>query len=94
MFFICFSGPRSGPEGILELLEATWELLNPRGGILDAMIALLEHHGRSWTHLEDCEPSKRGGGSPARQQRHGNRPRGGFGEGINPSPQGLEEKRD
>ena len=34
MFFIDFSGPRGGLEGILELLEATWELLNPLTGTL------------------------------------------------------------
>ena len=49
MFFIDFSGPRSGLEGILELLEATWELLNPLRGILGAMIALLE---ASWPLLD------------------------------------------
>ena len=49
MFFDGFSGPRSGLGGILELLEATWELLDPLGGILDAMIALLE---ASWPLLD------------------------------------------
>ena len=49
MFFIGFSCPRSGLEGILELLEATWELLDPLGGILDAIIALLE---ASWPLLD------------------------------------------
>ena len=41
MFFIDFSGPRGGLEDILGLLEATWELLKPLTGILDAIIALL-----------------------------------------------------
>ena len=49
MFFIDFSGPRVGLEAILELLEATWELLHPLRGILGAMIALLE---ASWPLLE------------------------------------------
>ena len=49
MFFFDFSGPRGGLEGILELLEATWELLNPLRGILGAMIALLE---ASWPLLD------------------------------------------
>ena len=42
MFFLDISGPRVGFEAILELLEATWELLNPLRGILGAMIALLK----------------------------------------------------
>ena len=49
MLFIGFSGPRGALGGILELLEATWELLDPLRGILDAMIALLE---ASWPLLE------------------------------------------
>ena len=49
MLFVDFSGPRGGLEGILELLEATWELLDPLGGILDARIALLE---ASWPLLD------------------------------------------
>ena len=49
MFFDGFSGPRNGLGGILELLEATWELLDPLGGILDAMIALSE---ASWPLLD------------------------------------------
>ena len=49
MFLFDFSGPRGGLEGILELLEATWELLDPLGGILDAMIALLK---ASWPLLD------------------------------------------
>ena len=49
MFVIGFSGPRSGLEGMLELLEATWELLDPLRGILGAMIALLE---ASWPLLD------------------------------------------
>ena len=49
MFFFDFSGPRSSPEGILELLEATLEHLNPLRGILDAIIALLE---ASWPLLD------------------------------------------
>ena len=42
MFFFDFSSPSGGVEGILELLEATEELLYPLRGILDAIIALLE----------------------------------------------------
>ena len=49
MFFIVFSGPGSALESMLELLEATWELLDPLGSILDAMIALLE---ASWPLLD------------------------------------------
>ena len=49
MFFFDFSGPKSGLEGILALLEATWELLNPLGGILDAIKGLLE---ASWALLD------------------------------------------
>ena len=49
MFFFDFSGPRSSLEGILELLEATEELLYPLRGILDAIIALLE---TSWPLLD------------------------------------------
>ena len=49
MFFMDFSGPRGGLEGILELLEATWELLNLLTGILDAIIALL---APSWALLD------------------------------------------
>ena len=41
-FFFDFSGPRDRLEGILELLDATEELLYPLRGILDAIIALLE----------------------------------------------------
>ena len=48
-FFVSFSSLRSGLDGILELLEATWELLDPLGGNLDAMIALLE---ASWPLLD------------------------------------------
>ena len=44
-----FSGPRGGLEGILELLEVTWELLYHPRGILDAIIALLEP---SWPLLD------------------------------------------
>ena len=48
--FLCFfSGPRGGIKGILELLEATEELLYPLRGILDAIIALLEP---SWPLLD------------------------------------------
>ena len=49
LFFPDLSRPGGGLEGILELLEATWELLDPLGGILDAMIALLE---ASWPLLD------------------------------------------
>ena len=40
MFLFDFSGPRSGLEGILELLEIAEELLNPLRGISDYLIAL------------------------------------------------------
>ena len=48
-FSIGFSGPRGALESILEVLDATWELLDPLGGILDAMIALL---AASWPLLD------------------------------------------
>ena len=47
-----FSGPRSGLDGIFELLEATWKLLDPHLGRYDsalkANLALLDH---SWSAL-------------------------------------------
>ena len=49
MRFFDFSGPRGGLEGILELFEATGELVNPLRDILDAIIALLE---ASWPLLD------------------------------------------
>ena len=49
IIFIDLSVPRGGLVGILELLEATWELLNPLSGILGAMMALLEV---SWPLLD------------------------------------------
>ena len=49
MFFFDFSGPRSSLEGILELLEATEELLTPLRDILDATITLL---AKSWPLLD------------------------------------------
>ena len=42
MLFFDLSSPSGGVEGILELLEATEELLYPLRGILGAMIALLK----------------------------------------------------